>query len=141
MEIPVMALEPGSIAFVGINTNGQDWFAFAAIDPIPAGTVIYFTDNELTTPNSTSFNTGESYTKWTATSDVAAGTVVNFSVFYSNVGAITVNTGTASTVVVAGSTNTGLSTTQDSLYAYLAASDATANSPTTFLSFINLGTS
>jgi hypothetical protein len=136
-----MALEPGSIAFVGINTNGQDWFAFAAIDPIPAGTVIYFTDNELTTPNSTSFNTGESYTKWTATSDVAAGTVVNFSVFYSNVGAITVNTGTASNVVVAGSTNTGLSTTQDSLYAYLAASDATANSPTTFLSFINLGTS
>jgi hypothetical protein len=32
-----MALGPGSIAFVGINTNGQDWFAIAAIDPIPAG--------------------------------------------------------------------------------------------------------
>ena len=77
-----MALGPGSIAFVGINTNGQDWFAIAAIDPIPAGTVIYFTDNELASSNSTSFNSGESYTKWTATSDVAAGTVINFSAFY-----------------------------------------------------------
>ena len=53
-----MALGPGSIAFVGINTNGQDWFAIAAIDPIPAGTVIYFTDNELASSNSTSFNSG-----------------------------------------------------------------------------------
>ena len=138
-----MALGPGSIAFVGINTNGQDWFAIAAIDPIPAGTVIYFTDNELASSNSTSFNSGESYTKWTATSDVAAGTVINFSVFYTGGalnGGITVSTGTAANVPFAGSANPGLSTTQDSLYAYLAASDATVNTPTTFLSFINIGT-
>src|SRR5262249_25598514 len=40
---------------------------------------------------------------------------------------------------VAGSTNTGLSATQDSLYAYTAASDATADHPTTYLSMISLG--
>ncbi|HKS19054.1 MAG TPA: Ig-like domain-containing protein [Bradyrhizobium sp.] len=139
-----MALGPGSIAFVGINTNGQDWFAIAAIDPIPAGTVIYFTDNELPNSNSTSFNTGESYTKWTATSDVAAGTVINFSVFYGGGalnGGIAVSTGTATNIAFPASANPGLSTTQDSLYAYLAASDATVDTPTAFLSFINLGTS
>lgn len=142
-----MALGPGSIAFVGINTNGQDWLAFAAIDPIPAGTVIYFTDNELPSSNSTSFNGsptgGETYTKWTATSDVAAGTVINFSVFYTGGalnGGITVSTGTAVNVAFTGSANAGLSTTQDSVYAYLAASDATVDTPTTFLSFINIGT-
>src|SRR5262245_42620112 len=114
-----MSLGPGSIAFVGINTNGQDWFAFAAIDPIPSGTVIYFTDNELPASNSTSFNGsptgGETYTKWTATSDLPAGTVVNINAFYVGGalnGGITVSTGSAVNVPFAGSANAGLSTTQ-----------------------------
>jgi hypothetical protein len=141
-----MALGPGSIAFVGINTNGTDWFSFAAIDPIPGGTVIYFTDNELPTSTSTTFNGfpsgGESYTKWVAPAEgVAAGTVVNFSSFYGAPGVVTTNVGAASQVAFTGSANTGLSTTQDSVYAYTAASDATVNQPVTFLSFINIGTS
>jgi hypothetical protein len=137
-----MSLGPGSIAFVGINTNGTDWFAFVAINPIPAGTVIYFTDNELPTSTSTSFNTGESYTKWIAPAGgVDAGTVVNFSPFFGPVApALVVNVGTASQVTFAGSANTGLSTGQDSLYAYLANDDATVNTPTTYLAFINVGT-
>src|SRR5262245_42404264 len=44
-DIVHMALGPGSIAFVGINTSGAaDWFAFVAIEAITAGTVVYFTD-------------------------------------------------------------------------------------------------
>src|SRR5215468_12319698 len=142
-----MPFGPGSIAFLGINTNGTDWFAFVAIDPIQAGQVIYFTDNELPTAASTQFNTGESYMKWTApVGGVAAGTVVNFSALPANptsgntVG--TVSTGTFVAINNFGtSLNTGLSATQDSLYAYTAASDASADTPTAFLSFINIGTS
>lgn len=142
-----MALGPGSIAFVGMNTNGTDWFAFVAIDPIPAGQVIYFTDNELPTAASAQFNTSESYMKWTAPAGgVAAGTVVNFSALPANPGASnttgTVSTGTFVAINnIATSLNTGLSATQDSLYAYLAGSDATADTPTAFLTFINIGTS
>ena len=132
-----MALGPGSIAFVGINTSGAaDWFAFVAIDAIPAGQVIYFTDNELTTSSSTSFNTGESYIKWGApVGGVAAGTVVNVS----NIAGPTVSVGSASYVTFAGSANSGFSNGQESIYAYLAATDATADTPTAFLSLINIG--
>src|SRR5258705_276187 len=42
-------------------------------------------------------------------------------------------------VAFATSTNRGLSATADSVYAYLAASDATANTPTTHLAYINIG--
>jgi Ca2+-binding RTX toxin-like protein len=68
--------------------------------------------------------------------------VINFSIFYQGgaLNGITVSTGTAVNVPFTGSANAGLSTTQDSLYAYLAASDATVNTPTTFLSFIDIGT-
>src|SRR5262249_40595898 len=43
------ALNPGAIAFIGINTAGgpDDWLAFVALQDIAAGTVIYFSDNEL----------------------------------------------------------------------------------------------
>ncbi|HXJ02817.1 MAG TPA: Ig-like domain-containing protein [Micropepsaceae bacterium] len=137
-----MALGPGSIAFVGINTNGTDWFAFVAIDPIPAGQVIYFTDNELPSAGATTFNTGESYTKWVAPAEgVAAGTVVNFSSFYGTPGVVVTNVGSASPVTFAGSANTGLSTTQDSVYAYLAAGDGSVDTPLTHLAFVNIGTS
>src|SRR5689334_4644696 len=99
-----MALGPGSIAFIGLNTNGTDWFAFVAIEGIPEGTVIYFTDNELATSGSTSFNGtlsgGETFFKWMAPAGgVAAGTVVNFTNPGSYNGttnvAPTVNVGTA----------------------------------------------
>lgn len=147
-----MALGPGSIAFVGINTRGDavspdDWAAFVAIDAIPAGTVIYFTDNELTSANATTFNGGESYTRWIAPEGgVAAGQVVTLNFLDATPGAPVsgnagpvANIGTASAVTFAGSANRGLSTGADSVYAYLAASDATVNTPTTFLSYINIG--
>jgi hypothetical protein len=37
-----MAVTPGDIAFVGINTNGTDWMAFVTLNNIAAGDVIYF---------------------------------------------------------------------------------------------------
>jgi hypothetical protein len=60
MEIS-MALGPGSIAFVGFNADGNDGFAFIVIDPIAAGSIIRFSDNEwngLAIGSGGAFNTG-----------------------------------------------------------------------------------
>nr|MDZ8062739.1 SdiA-regulated domain-containing protein [Nostoc sp. EkiNYC01] len=136
-----MVLNSGDIAFVGINTAGgpDDWVAFVTLTAIPAGTVIYFTDNELTTGTATAFNTGESYSKWTApVGGVAAGTIVTLTNFDVTGGPVA-NVGTAAVVTFSGSSNRGFSQTADSLYAYLAASDATADTPTTQLARINIG--
>src|SRR5262249_62221754 len=75
-----MALGPGSIAFVGFNADGNDGFAFIAIDTIPAGTVIQFNDNEWNGQPigaGGAFNTGEGSLTWTnGGADLAPGTGV-----------------------------------------------------------------
>ena len=133
-------LTVGDIAFIGINTAGgpDDWVAFVTLAPITAGSTIYFSDNELTSASATTFNTGESYSKWTATSDVAAGTVITLTNF-DIAGGPLASTGTASVVTFSGSSNRGFSQTADSVYAYTAASDATADTPLLHLARINLG--
>ncbi|BDI15504.1 hypothetical protein ANSO36C_13060 [Nostoc cf. commune SO-36] len=136
-----MALNSGDVAFIGINTAGvpDDWVAFVTLAAIPEGTVIYFTDNELTTGTATAFNTGESYTKWTAPAGgVVAGTIVTLTNFDVTGGPVA-NVGTAAVVTFSGSTNRGFSQTADSVYAYLAASEATADTPTTQIARINIG--
>ncbi|WP_225205540.1 beta strand repeat-containing protein [Novosphingobium huizhouense] len=145
-----MAVSQGDIAFVGINTAGagsgsdQDWVAFAALKNIAAGEVIYFSDNELTSASSGTFNGsptgGESYFKWTAPAGgVAAGTVVQIQVLGNQTNAPVASTGTAAWVTSTGSANPGLSSTSDSLYAFTATSDATVGTPSSFLAFINIG--
>ncbi len=135
------SLGAGSIVFVGMNTAGgpDDWIAFAALQDIAPGAVIYFTDNELATAGATAFNTGESYSKWTAPAGgVAAGTVVKIT-NWDLAGGPVANVGAASAVTFAGSSNRGLSQTADSLYAYTAASDATADTPLQHIAYINFG--
>ncbi len=132
---------PGSIAFVGINTAGgpDDWLAFVALENIAAGSVIYFTDNELLAAGDASFNAGESYTRWTAPAGgLAAGTIVTIT-SWDVAGGPVANTGTAAAVTFSGSSNRGFSQTADSVYAYTAASDATVNTPVQYLSLIGIG--
>src|SRR5262249_19085899 len=75
-----MALGPGSIAFVGFNADGNDGFAFIAIDTIAAGAVIRFNDNEWNGSAigaGGSFNTGEGSLTWTnGGSDLAPGAII-----------------------------------------------------------------
>ena len=67
----------GDIAFIAMNVDADDDFAFVALSEISAGTAIYFTDNEWT---GSAFNDlNETELTWTATSTVSAGTVVLFS--------------------------------------------------------------
>jgi autotransporter passenger strand-loop-strand repeat protein len=70
------ALAAGSIAFTGFNADGDDGLAFVSFSDIKAGTVIHFTDNAW---NGSSFASDESVWSWTATTDVAAGTIISMS--------------------------------------------------------------
>ncbi|NJN11818.1 MAG: hypothetical protein HC836_32475, partial [Richelia sp. RM2_1_2] len=70
-------LNPGDIAIVGYITNGSpDSFSFVPLVDLDAGTEIYFTDNGWKSSDST-FRTGEGVVKFTANSNIAAGTVIN----------------------------------------------------------------
>jgi hypothetical protein len=120
-----MALGPGSIAFTGFNADGADNLAFVALEEIPAGTVIFFQDNEWT---GSGFNTGESSFSFTATGAIAAGTVVRIDAINSdgptsNLGAVTYIDGA----------NKGLSNDNEIVYAFIGSS---ATQPTAFLSAV-----
>ena len=120
-----MPLVAGSIAFVGYNAEGNDNLAFVALEVIAVGEIIYFEDNEW---NGSGWNdTNEGAFSWTATSSVAAGTIV----LIDNIGSgtITASTGTAidaSVLLPSRGTNRGIGAGDEVIYAY----QGSAASPT-----------
>ncbi|MDX2067708.1 MAG: SdiA-regulated domain-containing protein, partial [Haliscomenobacter sp.] len=123
-------LSAGDIAFVGYNADGNDGFAFIALNKIPAGTVIHFQDNEWNGSaigSGGAFNTGEGSTTWTnGGSDITPGTVVEL-LNTSNSGSRAVNIGTLSggTLSFSGS--------GESIFAFLGTN---ATTPSSFLAAI-----
>jgi predicted extracellular nuclease/Ca2+-binding RTX toxin-like protein len=75
-EIFDMSLVPGSIAIIGMNADNPDNFSFVLLDAVTSGTEISFTDSGWVSSTGT-FRGGEGALKWTAASDLAAGTVIN----------------------------------------------------------------
>ncbi|QKQ74692.1 ExeM/NucH family extracellular endonuclease [Nostoc sp. TCL240-02] len=127
-----MALTQGDIAFISFNADEDGWsiVTFVDIDP---NTTIYFTDNEAT--STTAFNTGESYFQWTSgSSTINAGTVIRFTGV--DVATLAASVGTLSRATVSGSSNYGLSTSGDVIYAFLGSSAA---APTTILTAVSSG--
>lgn len=76
------ALTAGDIAIIGRTNNGSpDAFSFVALSNISAGEVIYFTDNGWTGSafrgaSATDGDGNENFTMWTASANVAAGTII-----------------------------------------------------------------
>lgn len=105
---------PGSIAFTGFNGDGNDNLAFVALDPIPAGFQIGFTDNEW---NGTAWiDANEFGWSWTASSDIAAGTIVTIDEINSL--SITSNLGTVAAIDGAG-TNRGVANSNEAVFAFV----------------------
>lgn len=126
------ALGTGELVFTAFNADEDGW-AMVAFADIAPNTTVFFTDNELTTGT---FNTGEGYHRWVSgTGTIAAGTVIRFSKI-DDATALAASVGTLSRQAVTGSTNYGLSASNEVLYAYLGSS---ATAPTTFLSAITNG--
>lgn len=80
---PVGPLAAGDIAIIARTNNGTpDSFAFVALTNIVAGAVVYFTDNGWTGTGyrgatDTDGDGNENLTKWTAATNVAAGTIIS----------------------------------------------------------------
>ena len=130
LAAPAQALGTGDLAFTAFNAD-EDGFAMLSFVDIAAGTTLYFGDNEWT---GSAFNTGESYLSWTTTSTVAAGTVVRFAAVDKTT--LSASTGTLVREAVSGSTNYGLSSSNETLYAYQGSS---ASAPSTFIAAITNG--
>ena len=77
-EPPFTTLNPGDIAFVGFNLDGNDGFAFILLKDIIAGTNIKFTDCGVSNPNTISCvgSGGEGSATWYASSAMSAGDIV-----------------------------------------------------------------
>src|SRR5262245_36690450 len=107
-----MALGPGSIAFVGFNGDGADNLAFVALTELASDTQINFTDNEW---DGSAFIVGETTFTWTATSTIAAGTIVRLDSLASGNAGATSNLGTVSFSEFA---NLGVGNNDETIYAY-----------------------
>lgn len=123
----------GDLMFTAFNAD-EDGFALVALANIAPNTKVYFTDNEW---SGSAFNTGESYSSWlSGNATIAAGTVIRFSKVDSAT-LLAASVGSFSRETVASSTNWGISTSEDTIYAYLGTS---ATAPTLFLSAVTTGT-
>lgn len=115
-------LSAGDIAFIGYNTDSNDGFSFITLTEIPAGEIIYFSEQGWT--GSAWVNNVETHLRWTATSTMSCGTVVSISEITNddfNVSSGTVNiAANASFSLIAG----------DQILAYQSASGPAPASPT-----------
>ena len=119
--------EPGaSIAFVGFNADAVDSLAFVTLGDIRAGTQIQFTNNNYSNATVTAA-TDWAFT-WTATSDIAAGSIVNIDGIENGASA-TSNFGTIDFVI-------GASANLDS-FAMVYAFQGSPDAPTRFLTAIS----
>lgn len=125
-----MALSAGSIAFTGFNGDGNDNLSFVALTDIPQGTVINFTDSNWSGSSFASGSNAESTMSWTATSAIAAGTVIDIN----NIGSGTLGA-SVGTVTFTNANNTGLSNDSEVVYAYV----GTAAAPTFLAAISNVG--
>lgn len=77
-------LQAGDVAFVSMQSgqSGQtakDRFAFILLKDIESNTQIFFTDNAVLNSSPVKFCKNEGYSRWKASSQMAAGTVVSIS--------------------------------------------------------------
>ena len=100
----------GSLAIIGVNTDAPKSFIVVALEDIPQGTVITFTDNAW---NGTAFATTEGYVTWTVSPAITAGSTVSFVQGASDFTDATVSNGT-----VTATTNFNLAASGDQLIAF-----------------------
>lgn len=121
---------PGSIVIIGFSVDGDDYLSFITLQDIPAGTVIYFTDNEWNESPIGSggafVDTNEGFILWTNDSGgtIQEGTVINMSDV--KVSTRSANIGSISTA--GGFFNPGAD--NEGIYAYVGTGPTT---PTVFL--------
>lgn len=75
-------LEPGDIAIIGFNSDGNTQFSFVCLKEISPGTIIYFTDNGwVPTSEPPSFRSGEGKLTWNTPGGCQLGQIVTINQF------------------------------------------------------------
>jgi len=74
-NIKGQTLTPGDIAFIGFDTGGQDGFSFIALKNLPAGEIVYFTEEGLSINGWIGSN--EPHIRWTIPPNVTVGTIIS----------------------------------------------------------------
>lgn len=116
-------LNPGDMAFIAFNADGDDDFAMVTFVDIPANTTIYFTDSEW---NGTAFGTDENDFSWeSGASIIPAGTVITFYTISAAIPSVS-----AGTIV---GTPGGISSSSEAIFAFLGTAPRT---PTTFIAAV-----
>ena len=119
----------GDLACVGFNADGNDDLSFVALAAIPAGSVVYFRDDEW---DGAAFNTGESAWSWNSGAAViSAGAIIAFSNF--GTPTATANLGTLTAAIP---TNFGIAAGGDAVFVY---QGADVNTPTRFITVVTNG--
>ncbi len=128
--LPATALQVGDIAFTTFNGD-RDAIAFVALDTIPAGEVIHFTDSAWdgsAVDGADHFASGEANVSWTApVGGIAPGTVVVID-SYDTAPAASVGSATG---------GSGISSSSETIYAY---QGFAVRQPITFLAAISNAT-
>ncbi|MFC4479421.1 MBG domain-containing protein [Flavobacterium chungangensis] len=75
-NIKGQTLGPGDIAFIGFDTGGLDGFSFIALKNLPAGEIVYFTEEGLYANGWIGSN--EPHIKWTIPAGVTCGKIISF---------------------------------------------------------------
>jgi hypothetical protein len=118
------ALGVGDLAFTALNTDEDGWTIVALTD-LSADSTIYFTDSNW---NGTAFSSAEGFHTWnTGSTNIAAGSVIRFSQIDQASRAVSIGSLTSSG-------NRALSSTADTVYAYLGTA---TSSPVTFLTAVS----
>lgn len=134
--LPARALNPGDIAFVGYNGDGDDNLAFVTLAPIPGSAEILFSDNEWNGGaigvTGAFMDTAESVIRWTAPAGgLPAGTVVLIDGI-ELAPPLTTSTGSVAYVLTA---NVGVGAGGEAFFAYV----GTNQFPSNFLTVIISG--
>ncbi len=113
------------VAFSGKNSNPDDNFTFVALENIPNGTTIYFTNLEWDNTTGTFPDDGEGTLRFIASEDIPIGQVIE--IVEPNLPGNTFMVSSSGTAVIVGA-NDWTPTSADPHYAFAASN---ANSPTT----------
>ena len=122
LTVPAMAatdLNTGDLAFIGINTDGDDDFAFVLLKDISAGTSVKITDKGWNDAVGFSSYSGDGTWQWSTDSNLTAGAIVHIKT--SNNGVISADSLSASpgsVVWLENSSTTTISYAGDQLFLY-----------------------
>ncbi len=127
-------------ALVGSSHADPDGFSFVAVKDIPAGTVVYFTDNSFNN-NTLLFGSGEAVVRWTSPGTTfTKGNVVVVTETAPDVLSVTCSGGSCGTIALI-SGNFALATTGETLYAYADNDTNPSNGVTEVYAVLFTGTS